>query len=108
MSQRWTCIVYKIDMGANSSLMPFTLFKNLLPKSTLEQLHTKRSNAMALKTCKNSNIEQFGIYTVKLQHKDNLVKCTFFEVPADGPLLLGMPDIEVPEIQKIKCEVIDS
>ena len=42
MSQRQIDIVYKIDVGADSNLMPFKIFKKLFLKLTLEQLCTTK------------------------------------------------------------------
>ena len=61
-----------------------------------------------LKTCNTLNIEQLGICTVKLQHKNNAAKCKFSVVPGDAPVLFEKLDIEVMEILKITCEVINS
>ena len=52
------------------------------------------------------DIEQLGIYTVKLRHKDKSMKCRFFLVYGEGPALLGMPDIKLLNILSIMCEVI--
>ena len=43
MIQRKTHIVYKIDTGVDDNLMLFKLFKNLIPKLTLEQLHPTKA-----------------------------------------------------------------
>ena len=42
--------------------------------------------------------------TVRLRCKDKTAKCRFSLVPGDGPVLLGMPDIEVLNIPRIICE----
>ena len=47
-----------------------------------------------------SNIEQLSVCTVKLRHKDKVVRCKFFVLPRDGPVLLGMPDKELLGILK--------
>ena len=39
MSQLWTKVMYKIDIGADGNLMPVNIFKFLFPKSTIELLH---------------------------------------------------------------------
>ena len=39
-SQRQTCIVYKVDTGAKGNLILLNIFKNLFPKSTMEELYT--------------------------------------------------------------------
>ena len=67
-----------------------------------------KTNNVLLKTYNSSNIEQLGICTVRLRHKDNVNKCRFFVVPGNGPVLLQVLDIEVLGILKITCEVIDS
>ena len=49
------------------------LIKNILKlKSIIESLHTKKYNAAVLKKYNNPNIEQLGICSVKLRHKDKL------------------------------------
>ena len=37
----------------------------------------------------------------------NVARCRFFAVPCDGPMLLGMPDIELLGILKITCDVVE-
>ena len=92
----------QIDIRADGNLMPFRIFKNLFQKSAIGQLYTtKTKQCVVLKVYHNSNIEQLGICTVKLQHKDNIVKYRFFAVPGYGPALLGMLDREVIGIPKI-------
>ena len=44
--------------------------------------------------------------TGRLGHKDKVAISRFFVVPADDPLLLGMPDIELLGLPKIMCEVV--
>ena len=57
--------------------------------------------------CSNSNIEQLGICTFKLRHKENFVKWRFFVVLGNGPALLEMSDIEVVGILEIAYEGLD-
>ena len=57
---------------------------------------------------KNSNIEQLGVCSVKLRHKDKVARCRFFVVPGDGPVLLGMPETELLGIPKIACELVEN
>ena len=75
--------------------MPFKNFKMLFPKSTVEALHATGNNSLVLKTYNQSNIEQLGVCTIKLRHKDNIAKYRFFVVPGDSPAWLGIPDIEL-------------
>ena len=44
---------------------------------------------------------------VKLKHKNKYIKCSFFVLPGDGPVLLGMSDIELLSILRITCDIID-
>ena len=46
MSQRGTHIVYKINTEANGNMMPFKLFKNLIPMSTIEQLQATKETML--------------------------------------------------------------
>ena len=74
----------------------------LLPKSTTEVLHVIQNDVVISKTYNNSNIEQLGVCTLKIRHKDKYVRCRFFVVPGDGGLeLLVMTDIEVLDILRI-------
>ena len=64
-SQRRMDITYKIDTDAhnNLNLMPFKIFKVKKRYCMLQ-----RTNQWFLKTCSNSNIEQSGVFAVKLCH----------------------------------------
>ena len=104
-SQGQTCIVYKIDTGADGNLIKFKIFKNLFLKLTIEQLS---QNAVVIKTYNNSNTEKLGICTAKLQHTENVINCRFSVVPGNCPALLGDVDIEVLGIIRITCEAINS
>ena len=44
--------------------------------------------------------------TVKLRHKDKCVRCRFFVVSGDIPVLLGMLDIELLSILRMACDII--
>ena len=52
------------------------------------------------------NLHSMGICTVKLWQKDYIVKCKFFVVPGDSPVLLGMLDIELLDTLKIKWKLL--
>ena len=87
--------------------MPFKLFKGLFQKATVESLCATKNNYVILKTYNNSHIEQLGICSVWLKHKDNVVRCRFFVVPGNGPALLGMLDTELLELLKIMSKVLN-
>ena len=53
------------------------------------------------------NIEQLGVWTVKLRHKDEVVKYRFFEGPENSLVLLETPDMEVLGIPKFTYEAIN-
>ena len=54
----------------------------------------------------NSNIKQVG-FSVKLKYRNKLVRCRFFVVPGDSPVVIGMPVIKLLGIMKITCEVVE-
>ena len=62
-------------------------------------------NSVVLKTYNQSNIEQLAMCTVRLRHQ--IVICRFFVLLGDGPSLLGMPDIQLLDILKMMCEVVE-
>ena len=86
--------------------MPLKVFKILLLKSTWATLYATKNNSVILKTYNQLDIEQLGMCTVKLMHKDKSANCRFLVVPGDGPALLWMPDIQLLNILRITCEVI--
>ena len=77
--------------------MPFEVFRGIL---------CHKNNSVLLETYSQSNIEQLDMSTVTLGHKDKMAKCIFYVVPADDPVWLGIPDIELLNILKIICEVV--
>ena len=85
--------------------MPFKIFIILFPKSTIVALHATKNNSVTLKICNQARIEQLGVSTVRLRHKDKTAKCRFFVVPGGSPVLLRMSDIELLDILKTTCEV---
>ena len=96
-----------MDSGADGSLMPFKIFKTPFPKSTIEALHSLKNNGVALKTYNNSNIEQLDFCSVKLRLKDKVTRCRFLVVLGDSPAWYRTPDIELLDILKIICEVVE-
>ena len=86
--------------------MPFTIFRNIFPKSHRQALHATKHNSVVLETYNQSNIEQSDVCTVRLRYNDKIARCRFFVVPGDSPALLGMPDIKLFDILKIKCEEV--
>ena len=63
-------------------------------------------NSVVLKLYNESDVEQLGMCTVKLRHKDKNVKSRFFVVPGDSTALLGMPDIKLLSLLWITHDVI--
>ena len=61
-----------------------------------------------LKTCSQLDIEQLGMCTARFGHKDKNAKCKLFVVPENSPALLWMLDIELLNVLKIMCKVIDN
>ena len=57
------------------------------------------------KTYNSSIIEQLGVCTIKLIHKDKAARCRYFVGLRDSPVILGA-DIEALGILKITCEVV--
>ena len=84
--------------------MPFKISRTLFPKSTIEALRSIKNNSVVLKIYNQSNIEQFGMCTVRIRHK--IARCSFIVVPEDSQVLLGMPDIELLDILKITYVVV--
>ena len=67
----------------------------LFPKSTMAELNATLNRSIVLKTYNHSNKEQLSRCSVNIKHNDKCVKCRFFVVPGDGPVLIGIPDIHL-------------
>ena len=61
------------------------------------------NNSVIIRTYNQSCIEELGVCTVRLRHKDKDAKCKFFVVSGDGPALLGMLDIKLVDMHQIMC-----
>ena len=61
-----------------------------------------KNESVQLKTYNKTTITQLGTCTVEREHKNNKKKCmSFFVVPRNGQVLLGMPGIDVLNIIKV-------
>ena len=47
-----------------------------------------------------------GTCTVEMEHENNKKRCKYFVVPRNGQALLGMPDIDMPNIININIHSI--
>ena len=59
-----------------------------------------------LKTNNLSDIEQLGIHTVKLRHRDKSIRYIFLVGLGDSPTLLGMSDSELLSILRTIYDII--
>ena len=87
--------------------MSFKNISALFPKTRIATLQATKNNSVILKTYRQSNIEQLGMYIVRFIHKNKIAKCRFFVVSGDGSALLGLPDIKLLDILKIICETME-
>ena len=101
--QRRACITYKIDSGTHGNLIPFKIFKSLFQRSRMEALYVTKDNTVVLKMYNNSNIDQLGVCMIKPRPGYKVARCRFLVVPGNGPVLLGMPDIDLLGTLKIMC-----
>ena len=105
-SNKAITVPYKGDAGSDGSIMPLCVFKKLFPRARKEQLAGKRNTNIKLKMCNWTTIIQLGICKVKIEHKNKQNSCTFFVVPGNGQVLLGIPRIEILNIPTINCNAI--
>ena len=71
---------------SDRNLMPFRVFRILIPRSGMVELNATINKSIVFKIYNPSNIEQLGRCTVKIRCNHKCVKCRFFMVPGDGPL----------------------
>ena len=84
------------------------MFRILFPRSATAELNTTMNESRVLKTYNQLSIEKCSRCSVKIGHNNKCLKCRFFLVPGDGPVLLRMPDIELLSIIRVMCEAIDN
>ena len=100
-------IQYKIDIGSDSNIMPWCIFKKLFPKVTEAELAKTINNHIKLK-CITTVIAQLGMCVVFINYKDNKKKCEFFVVPGNGHALLGIADTAVLNIINVNIDSIEA
>ena len=67
-------VSYKIDTGSNSNIMPLHVYKKVFPNITNEQLAKTKNKNVPLKTYNKTAINQLGMCTVIVEHKNNKKK----------------------------------
>ena len=72
--------VFKIDTGADGSLMPITMFSKLYPKTSLDALHSTIERGITLFAYNKTPIEQYGTCSVKISFKEKQQICKFYMV----------------------------
>ena len=88
-------IPYKIDTGSKGNIMPLYIFRKLFANINEDQLKRLVKGNIKLKMYNGTHIMQLGICMVQIKLKNITKRCTFFVVPGNGQVLLGMPDTTV-------------
>ena len=101
-------ILYKIDIGNDGNIMPWYIFKKLLPKVTESELTKTIKKYIKLKTYNKKFITQLGTCVVIVKYKNNEKKYEFFVVPRNGHALLGMPDTAAVNIINVNIDSIEA
>ena len=104
-SQKRASIIYKIDSRSDGNRMQFIFFRTLFPKSAIEAFHATKYSVI-LKANSQSSIEQLGMCAIRLRHKDKTVRCRFFALPGNSPVMIDMPGIGLLGILKKTCYVV--
>ena len=60
-----------------------------------------QKQCVVFKIYNNPNIEQLGVCSVKLRHKDKFTRYRFFVILSNGPALSGMSDLEMIEENQV-------
>ena len=97
-----------IDVGSDSNIIPWYIFKKLFPRVTESQLTKTIKNHIKLKTYNKTFITQLGMCIVIITYKNNKKKCEFFVVPRNGQALLGMPDTAALNIINVNIDPIEA
>ena len=82
-------ILYKIDTESDGNIMPWYIFKKLLPKVTESELTKTIKKYIQSKTYNKTFITQLGTCMVIVNYKNNEKKCEFFVVPRNGQATVG-------------------
>ena len=85
-------VPYKIDTGSEGNIMPLYIFQKLFANIGKDQLKSSVKGNIKLKMQNGTHIMQLGICAVQIRFKNIIKRCTFFVVPGNRQVLLGMPD----------------
>ena len=101
-------IPYKIDMGSESNIMPWHIFKRLFTNVTEAELKKTVKGNIQLRTYNKTVITQLGTCMVTINFKDIKKRCVFFVVPRNVQVWLGMPDTAALKIININIDSIQA
>ena len=65
-----------------------------------------KNEKVILCTHNNSGIPQLGVYIVQIMHKGIQKPCRLFIILGEGPVLLGMPDVQTFELLSVNYNTI--
>ena len=97
---------FKVDMGADGNLMPFTIFAKLFPKISLKLLKKTVEKGVNLFAYNNTPIRQFGVCSIYLSIKGKSEICKFYVVK-HTTAILGISNSERLCLVRVNFDMVD-
>ena len=101
-------IPYKIDTGSEGNIMWLYMFQKLFANIGKDQLKRSVKGNIKLKMYNGTHIMQLGTCMVQIKFKNIMKRCTFFVVPGNGQVLLGMLDTVALNLINFNIDSIDT
>ena len=97
---------FKIDTGADSNLMPISLFTRLFSHVSLDALKRTIDKGVTLYAYNNTQIKQYGTCNVKLSFKCRSTIGNFFVVEHETAII-GIHDVEKLGLIRVNFNLIE-
>ena len=98
-------LLFKLDTGTSSNLLPLKNYLQLLPKRSVEDLYSTVDQKFQLLTAKKSVINQLGTVKLHVTHSNHTHTCMFFVVSNKCHSILGLPDLMQLSLFSFNCGI---
>ncbi|CAI9722692.1 Hypothetical predicted protein [Octopus vulgaris] len=99
----------KIDTGAQSDILPVSLYKKMFPVNMTEDDRVRKGiltpSDVVLTAYGGTRIPQLGKATIRGTHKKKRIECTFYVTRTEGPAILGLDTCRRLNIVSVNAEV---
>ena len=98
---------FKVDTGADGNLMPISMFSKVFPKVSLDALSQTINKSVTLFAYNDTEIKQFGTYSVRLSFQKRSQVCKFFIVEHETAII-GITDSEKLGLVSVNFDMVQN